>query len=73
MEESYDRDKEPEDRTEYSGGEGMSQRQKDQVYLMNKELRDKCKKASLDLLIAQDNNDTEAAEKAEGVIKDTCK
>ena len=40
---------------------------------MNKEVREKCNKAKLDLLVAQDNNDTEAAEKAEGIIKDTCK
>jgi hypothetical protein len=51
----------------------MSQRQKNQIYLINKELRDKCKKANLDLLVAQDNNDTVAAKKAAGEIEDTCK
>jgi hypothetical protein len=44
----YQQDRAPEDRDQYSGAEGLTQQQKDQTYLMNKELSDKCTTAKID-------------------------
>jgi hypothetical protein len=48
----YQKDRAPEDRDQYNGFEGLTQQQKDQNYLMNKELSDKCTAAKIDLSIA---------------------
>jgi len=67
---SYQKDRKPEDRDQYSGVEGMVQQQKDQNYLITKELRDKCFEAKIDLAVAE-NNEQDIA-KQEDIIESTC-
>ncbi|MCC2616360.1 hypothetical protein LJ739_08920 [Aestuariibacter halophilus] len=70
--EPYQADRAPENRDEYSGVEGLKQYSKDQVYLMNKELRDKCETAKLDLIEAKTRKDEDGIARAESLIKQTC-
>ncbi|MCG7531896.1 hypothetical protein MHM98_11165 [Psychrobium sp. MM17-31] len=70
--EPYQKDRKPEHRTEYNGAEGLAQAQKDKVYLMNKELADKCEQARTALIVAQENNDTADIKRQNSIIKDTC-
>lgn len=67
----YQKDRSVESRDQYNGGEGMAQYQKDQNYLAEKELSDKCAKAKIDLIIAQENEGTKEIEKQSSVIS-TC-
>lgn len=69
---AYQQDRKPEDRTEYNGLAGMAQHQKDQNYLMNKELKDKCDRARGDLAHAASINDVKAKQLYEAEIKRTC-
>ncbi|KZN37503.1 hypothetical protein N474_04505 [Pseudoalteromonas luteoviolacea CPMOR-2] len=69
----YDSEAEPQDRTEYVGVEGAVQAQKDKVYLMDKELSDKCKNAKVDHAVALTNNDQQELKRQEQIIKSTCK
>ncbi len=69
---SYQKDRAPEDRDQYSGAEGMAQYQKDQNYLVSKELSDKCTKAKIDLLIAQKDKNTSEIKKQKALISSTC-
>lgn len=69
---SYQKDRAPENRDQYSGVEGMAQYQKDQSHLMSKELSDKCKKAKIDLAIAKTNEDSKEIHKQNSLIKSTC-
>ncbi|MCO7189271.1 MULTISPECIES: hypothetical protein [unclassified Pseudoalteromonas] len=69
----YEKDKAPEERQEYNGVDGLAQAQQDQVYLMDKELRDKCNNAKVDLAVAKgDKNDKEIARQI-NIIKQTCR
>ncbi|CAM4187488.1 hypothetical protein [Pseudoalteromonas byunsanensis] len=70
--EPYQKELEPEDRTEYVGPEGLLQSQKDQMYLMNKELADKCRDGKLDLAVAQSQGDERKIEKQQEIIERTC-
>lgn len=69
---AYQQDRKPEDRTEYNGLDGMAQYQKDQSYLMNKELKDKCDRARGDLAVAISTQDLNAKQQHEMQIKRTC-
>lgn len=69
---SYQKDRKPEDRNEYNGVEGMVQQQKDQNYLMSKELADKCITAQVDLAIAEIDENTSEIKKQKELIKSTC-
>lgn len=71
--EPYQADREPEDRTEYNGIEGVTQQQKDQSYLMSKELADKCFDAKVDIAVAESQGDEKAVKMHKRTIKDTCK
>ncbi|MDK1287477.1 hypothetical protein [Pseudoalteromonas umbrosa] len=71
--EPFDKDAAPEERTEYQGVEGVVQSQKDKVYLMNKELTEKCKNAKVDHAVAITNNDIKAQEAQLEIIKSTCR
>ncbi len=51
--EPYQTDRAPEERTEYNGVKGVLQQQKDQSYLLSKELSEKCENAKIDLAVAQ--------------------
>jgi hypothetical protein len=68
----YQKDREPQDRDQYSGAKGMSQYQKDQIYLMSKELSDKCTSAKIDLAVAQTDNNTSEIKKQNALISNTC-
>ncbi|QPB84463.1 hypothetical protein CWC22_016305 [Pseudoalteromonas rubra] len=69
----YEQDKAPEERQEYNGAEGLAQAQRDQVYLMDKELRDKCNNAKVDLAVAKgEKNGPEIARQTD-IIKQTCR
>ncbi|WP_228553282.1 hypothetical protein [Pseudoalteromonas sp. PPB1] len=51
----------------------MAQAQRDQVYLMDKELRDKCNNAKVDLAVAKgEKNGPEIARQTD-IIKQTCR
>lgn len=68
----YQKDREPENRDSYNGAEGAVQWQKDQNYLQQKEVSDKCEKAKLDLLIAQKEGNIEIIETSQQIAKITC-
>lgn len=69
----YQADREPEERTEYNGLEGLSQQQKDQSYLMDKELADKCSAARIDYAVAESQGDEDNMQKHADIISRTCK
>ena len=69
----YQKDRNPEDRDEYNGAEGMVQHQKDQSYLMSKALADKCTEAKIDLAIAQTDENANEINKQKALISSTCK
>lgn len=69
---SYQKDRSPEDRDQYSGVEGMTQYQKDQSYLLNKELSDKCTQAKIDLAIANADKNAKEIQKQNSLIGSTC-
>jgi hypothetical protein len=68
----YQQDRAPEDRDQYSGAEGLTQQQKDQSYLMNKELSDKCTAAKIDVAIAQADKNANEVKKQSELIRSTC-
>ncbi|WP_425393364.1 hypothetical protein [Colwellia piezophila] len=68
----YQKDRAPEDRNQYSGAEGLTQQQKDQTYLMNKELSDKCTEAKIDLAIAETDKNSSEIKKQNALISSTC-
>lgn len=69
---AYDRDKAPENRTEYNGWEGATQSVKDKLYVLSKEQKRKCQAARVSRAIAeQENNDTEVKQQ-EKIISLNC-
>ncbi len=68
----YQKDRAPEDRDQYSGAEGLTQQQKDQAYLMSKELSDKCTAAKIDLAIAETDKNSSEIKKQNALISSTC-
>jgi hypothetical protein len=69
---AYQKDRMPEDRDQYNGVEGLAQQQKDQVYLMGKELSDKCRKAKIDLAIAEADKKASEINKQKSIISSAC-
>lgn len=70
---AYQEDRAPEDRDSYNGLTGLAQYQKDQSYLLNKELEDKCSAAKVDLAVAQSENNEKVAKAQQDIIKRTCR
>lgn len=68
----YQKDVSPENRDQYSGAEGMAQHQRDQNYLMKKELADKCTAARISLAVAEGEGDIREQQKQNRLIKNTC-
>lgn len=68
----YEREKSPENRTEYNGLKGLAQKQKDQNYLMSSALQRQCDAARIDLAVAKSTGDEYAAEASQAIIKRTC-
>jgi len=71
--EAYEKDKAPEERTEYNGAEGIAQAQKDKLYLMDKELRDKCNDAKISYAVAKSNQNEKEAQAQKAIIANNCK
>lgn len=71
--EAYQKDRAPEDRTEYTGVEGLKQAQKDKTYLMDKELRDKCNDAKISYAIAKSNQNEKEMQAQKAIMAKTCK
>ncbi|KZN65662.1 hypothetical protein N473_11560 [Pseudoalteromonas luteoviolacea CPMOR-1] len=69
----FDRDATPEERSEYQGVEGVVKSQQDKVYLMDKELTEKCKNAKVDHAVAITNNDIKAQDEQLKIIQSTCR
>jgi len=69
---AFQQDRTPEERDQYNGLEGMVQQQKDQNYLMKKELADKCSQAQVNLIIAQNDKNESEIIKMENLINSTC-
>lgn len=70
----YDKEKAPEDREYYQGATGLMQQQKDQNYLMKKELSEKCEQARLDLAVAESEGEgSDIIAHFKSVIKQSCK
>lgn len=68
----YQEDRQAKDRDQYSGLEGLKQQQKDQHYLMNNELSERCENAKVSLAVAQTNHDHKETNKQKDIIADTC-
>lgn len=71
--ETFQADRAPEDRTEYNGLKGVVQQQKDQNYLMAKELADKCEAAKIDLAVALSKGNSQKIEESKDMISKTCR
>ncbi|WP_353889580.1 hypothetical protein [uncultured Paraglaciecola sp.] len=69
---SYQADRDPEDRDTYVGAKGMAQYQKDQNYLVKKELSDKCSAAKVDLAVAKANEDKREIKRQTKLIDVNC-
>ena len=68
----YQQEQAPETRDQYSGAEGFKQQQKDQAYLMNKELADKCTAAKIDLAMAEQEKNTSEIHQQIELINSNC-
>lgn len=68
----YQQDRSPETRDQYSGAQGLKQQQKDQSYLMNKELTDKCTAAKVDLAMAEQEKNTSEIHQQIELINSNC-
>jgi starvation-inducible outer membrane lipoprotein len=69
----FEKDKTAQEREYYQGATGLVQQQKDQNYLMNKELSEKCEQARLDLAVAASEGQKENITHFKSVIKQSCK
>lgn len=71
--EAYEKEKAPEERSEYVGTEGLAQAQEDKLYLMDKELREKCNEAKISYAVAKSNSNEKEAQAQKAIIANTCK
>lgn len=71
--EPYQKDREPEQRTEYNGLEGWAQSEKDRAYLMDEELIRKCDSAIVSMAIARSEKNADDIDKFTSEIERTCK
>ena len=69
---SYEKDKRPEDRGQYSGIGGLIQQQKDQAYLANEDNKFKCQDARLDLVDAEAEGDTNMIRRVKARVQKRC-
>ena len=70
--EPYQADRAPEERTEYNGVKGVLQQQKDQSYLLSKELAEKCENAKIDLAVAQSAQNPEETKRQKKKVALNC-
>ena len=71
--EPYQADRAPEERTEYNGVKGVIQQQKDQSYLLSKELSEKCENAKIDLAVAKLTQSKEEIKRQQRIIELSCR
>lgn len=71
--EPYQADRAPEERTEYNGVKGVIQQQKDQSYLLSKELSEKCENAKIDLAVAKATQSKVEAKRQQRIIELSCR
>lgn len=69
----YEKEKSAEEREYYQGATGLVQQQKDQNYLIKKEMSEKCEQARLDLAVAESEGQTDTIAHYQSVIKQSCK
>lgn len=68
----YEKDKRPEDRGQYSGVEGVIQKQKDQAYLSNQANKLKCQDSRLDLVDAEAEGDINMIRQVKARVQKNC-
>ena len=68
----YEKDKRPQDPSEYSGVEGTIQKQKDQAYLSNQANKFKCQDARLDLVDAEAEGDMNIVRRVKARVQKLC-
>ncbi len=68
----YEADKAPEDRTEYSGKDGLIQKMKDDNYLQRKQLMQQCDQARVDYAVAEQAGNQGEMLKQKAMINRNC-
>ena len=69
---SYENDESAQDRGQYSGVEGVIQKQKDQAYLTNQANKLKCQDARLDLVDAEATGDSHMIRRVKARVQKFC-
>lgn len=69
----YEKEKTPEEREYYQGATGLVQQQKDQNYIMEKQMSEQCEQARLDLAVAESEGQTDTIAHFKSVIEQSCK
>jgi hypothetical protein len=68
----YENDKRPKDRGQYSGVEGVIQKQKDEAYMANQANKFKCQDARLDLVDAEAEGDINTIRRVKVRVQKLC-
>jgi hypothetical protein len=69
---AYEKDKRPKDRGQYTGIEGVIQKQKDQAYLTNQANQLKCQDSRLDLVDAEAEGDINMIRRVKARVQKNC-
>jgi len=68
----YEKNKRPDDKGQYSGVEGVVQKQKDEAYLANEANKFKCQDARLDLVDAEAEGDINMVRRVKVRLQKLC-
>ncbi|MFQ3192779.1 MAG: hypothetical protein ACI936_003932 [Paraglaciecola sp.] len=68
----YEKEKRPKDRGQYSGIEGVIQKQKDQAHLTNQANKLKCQDSQLDLVDAEAEGDINMIRQVKARVQKNC-
>jgi hypothetical protein len=69
---AYEKEKRPEDREQYTGVEGVIQKQKDQAYLTQQANKLKCQDSQLDLVDAEAEGDVNMIRQVKSRVQKNC-
>jgi predicted metal-dependent phosphoesterase TrpH len=69
---AYEKEKRPEDRGQYSGIEGVIQKQKDQAYMANQANKLRCQDSRLDLVDAEAEGDINMIRQVKSRVQKDC-
>lgn len=69
---AYEKEKRPEDRGQYTGVEGVIQKQKDQAYLTQQANKLKCQDSQLDLVDAEAEGDVNMIRQVKSRVQKNC-